>query len=93
MPERIRILWINPTVENPAFDKHIKEILQSIKRPDVTVHVTSLPKGPKDLEYWSNLSVILSDLYKTVYDAEQNITKFIKYFRYCNPGEGSTRTS
>ena len=71
MSEKIRILWINPVGDDHVFDEHIRKILESIKRSDVTVDVTHLPKGPKQLEYWSNISVILSDLFQTICQAEQ----------------------
>jgi len=71
MSGKIKILWINPVGNDNAFDEHIKRILESVKRSDVTVDVTHLAKGPKQLEYWSNESVILVDLFKSIYEAEQ----------------------
>jgi allantoin racemase len=44
-----RVLWINP-LGTDVFDEPIRELLESVRRPDTDVEVRSLARGPHHLE-------------------------------------------
>lgn len=72
MEKKIRILWINPVSGTSEFDGKIKRILDSLKRNDVEVTVTSLSKGPPHLEYKSYEPLILVETLEKIVEAERN---------------------
>ena len=72
MEKKIRILLINPVSGTSEFDGKIKRILDSVKRNDVEVTVTSLSKGPPHLEYKSYEPLILVETLKKIVEAERN---------------------
>jgi len=65
-----RILWINPVGSN-LFDQPIKEFLDRAKRPETTIDVVSLGRGPMHLEYHYYESLILADTLHEVRRAEK----------------------
>ena len=64
-----RVLWINP-VGTDLFDEPIRELLEQIKRPETTVEVVSLPRGPHHVEYHYYESLVLADMLHEVKRAE-----------------------
>jgi len=65
-----RILWINP-VGTSVFDRPIQEVLQLVKRPDTTIDVVSLKRGPLHLEYHCYGALVLTDVLHQVKRAEK----------------------
>ncbi|MCS7126455.1 MAG: aspartate/glutamate racemase family protein [Aigarchaeota archaeon] len=65
-----KILYINP-VGTDVFDKPMKEYLEQYKNPDNVLHVTSLSKGPKHLEYYSYDAIVIPQILKEVRKAEK----------------------
>jgi len=65
-----RILWINP-IGTSVFDQPIQEVLQLAKRPDTTIDVVSLKKGPLHLEYHYYGALVLTDVLHQVKQAEK----------------------
>ena len=65
-----KILYINP-VWHSEIDEEMKSYLSQFKRPETEVVVTSLPKGPKHLEYYSYGSLVVPQLLKIIKDAEK----------------------
>jgi allantoin racemase len=72
MEKKIRILWINPVSGTSEFDEKIKKVLNSVKRNDVEVTVTSLSKGPPHLEYKSYEPLVLVETLEKIVEAERN---------------------
>lgn len=70
--DKIKILFINPVSCSDEFNKKIKRILDSVKRNDVEVTVTSLSQGPPHLEYKSYESLILVETLKKIVAAERD---------------------
>jgi len=65
-----RVLWINP-IGTSVFDRPIQEVLQLAKRPDTTIDVVSLKKGPLHLEYHCYGALVLTDVLHQVKQAEK----------------------
>jgi len=66
----MRILWINP-VGTDVFDAPMLELLQQVKRPDTSVEVVSLKRGPHHVEYHYYEALILTEMLHTVKRAEK----------------------
>jgi len=64
-----RVLWINPVGFND-FDQPIKDVLEQAKRPNTTVDVVSLKKGPLHLEYHYYEALVLTDILHQIKQAE-----------------------
>jgi len=64
-----RVLWINPVGFND-FDKPVKDVLEQAKRPNTTVDVVSLKKGPLHLEYHFYEVLVLTDILHQIKQAE-----------------------
>jgi len=65
-----RILWINP-IGTGVFDEPIRELLNREKRPETTVDVVSLGRGPQHLEYHYYEALVLADVLHSVKRAEK----------------------
>jgi allantoin racemase len=64
-----KILFIDP-VGTDLFDQPIKEYLETAKRPETTIDVVSLKRGPWHLEYHYYEALVLADMLHTVRKAE-----------------------
>ncbi len=64
-----KILWIDPVGTN-LFDEPIKAFLETAKRPETTLEVVSLDKGPMHLEYHYYEALVLADTLHVVRRAE-----------------------
>ena len=65
-----RILWINPTGTG-VFDEPIRGLINREKRPETTVEVVSLGRGPQHLEYHYYEALVLADVLHLVKRAEK----------------------
>lgn len=64
-----KILWIDP-VGHDDFSDDIQSILQEAGRPDTTVDVTALERGPHHVEYRYYESLVTPDVLHAVRNAE-----------------------
>ena len=64
-----RVLWINPVGFN-GFDKSIRDVLEQAKRPNTTVDIVSLKKGPLHLQYHYYEALVLTDVLHRIKQAE-----------------------
>jgi len=85
MSEKLRILWINP-VGTERDDHNIRNILNSIKRPDVEVDVTHLRRGPVHLEYHFYEHIVLDEVLRLIRKAEQNEYDAVVIGCFYDPG-------
>jgi allantoin racemase len=67
----LRILFINP-VGHGDWDQHIRQVIESVKRPDVEAKVVHLSKGPRHLEYHYYQHLIMDELLQIIKKAEKN---------------------
>lgn len=65
-----KILYINPVGTN-VFDKPMRDYLEQYRDPDSTIHVTSLPKGPQHLEYYSYDAIVVPQILREIRKAEK----------------------
>jgi allantoin racemase len=65
-----RVLWINP-LGTDVFDEPIRELLESVRRPDTDVEVRSLARGPHHLEYHAYEAAVVPDVLAAVVQAER----------------------
>ncbi|MDI6869176.1 MAG: aspartate/glutamate racemase family protein [Coprothermobacterota bacterium] len=65
-----KILYINPVLSS-EIDEEMKRYLSQFKRPETEVVVTSLPEGPRHLEYYSYGSLVVPQLLKIIRKAER----------------------
>ena len=71
MEKNLRVLWINP-VGSGADDARVKSALDSVKRPDVRLHVVHLAKGPDNLEYHYYEHLVMDDVLALIKRAERD---------------------
>lgn len=66
-----RVLWISPVGRDDE-GEDVREILESVKRPDTEIEVTALERGPHHVEYRYYESLVTPDVLHRVKRAERD---------------------
>jgi len=81
MPEKddVRILWIDPIVEDKPYVSALRAALEASRRPETSVDIISLPAGPapRHLRYHAYEALVVGDIVKTVYRLASEYDGFI----------------
>lgn len=65
----MRILWIDPIVEDKLYTEALKTAFAASRRPDTAVDILSLPPGPRPrhLRYHAYEALVMADIVTAVY--------------------------
>lgn len=65
----MRILWIDPIVEDRIYVGALRKALDEARRPDTELEIISLPEGPapRHLRYHAYEALVMGDIVRTVY--------------------------
>ena len=65
----MRILWIDPIVEDRIYAGALRKALDEARRPDTELEIISLPEGnaPRHLRYHAYEALVMGDIVTTVY--------------------------
>ncbi|MCY4061866.1 MAG: aspartate/glutamate racemase family protein [Chloroflexi bacterium] len=65
----MRILWIDPIVEDRIYVDALRQALDEARRPDTELEIISLPEGPapRHLRYHAYEALVMGDIVRTVY--------------------------
>lgn len=75
----MRILWIDPIVEDRYYVAALRRALDEARRPDTKFEIISLPAGaaPRHLRYHAYEALIMGEIVKTVYRRAADFDAFI----------------
>ena len=75
----MRILWIDPIVEDRPYVSALRRALESARRPDTQVEIISLPEGraPRHLRYHAYEAMVVGEIVTAVYRLAADYDAFI----------------
>ena len=75
----MRILWIDPIVQDRLYTDALRTAFEAARRPESTVDIVSLPAGPKPrhLRYHAYEALVLADIVTTVYRFADDYDGFV----------------
>lgn len=75
----MRILWIDPIVEDRPYTSALRQALDAARRPDTSLEIVSLPEGPapRHLRYHAYEALVVAEIVRTVYRQAENYDAFI----------------
>ncbi len=75
----MRILWIDPIVEDKPYTTALRRALTAAKRPDTTVEILSLPAGPapRHLRYHAYEALVVGEIVATVHRLAADYDAFV----------------
>lgn len=75
----MRILWIDPIVEDKLYTRALKTAFAASRRPDTEVDILSLPPGPRPrhLRYHAYEALVMTDIVTTVYRFADKYDAFV----------------
>ena len=75
----MRILWIDPIVEDKLYTGALKAAFAASRRPDTEVDILSLPPGsrPRHLRYHAYEALVMADIVTTVYRFADQYDAFV----------------
>ena len=75
----MRILWIDPIVEDRIYASALRKALDDARRPDTQFEIVSLPAGraPRHLRYHAYEALVVAEIVKTVYRRAADYDAFV----------------
>lgn len=75
----MRILWIDPIVQDRLYTDALRIAFDAARRPDTTVDIISLPPGPKPrhLRFHAYEALVMADIVTTVYRFAHDYDAFV----------------
>ena len=75
----MRILWIDPIVEDRTYTSALRMALDAARRPDTELEIISLPAGPapRHLRYHAYEALVVAEIVRMVYRQSANYDAFI----------------
>ncbi|MDE2749565.1 MAG: aspartate/glutamate racemase family protein [Chloroflexota bacterium] len=75
----MRILWIDPIVEDKPYVSALRAALGAARRPETDVEISSLPAGPapRHLRYHAYEALVVGEIVKTVYRLAADYDAFV----------------
>ena len=75
----MRILWIDPIVEDKLYSGALRAALDKARRPETEVDILSLPAGPlpRHLRYHAYEALVVGEIVKTVYRHAADYDAFV----------------
>ncbi len=75
----MRILWIDPIVEDRPYTSALRKALDAARRSDTALEIISLPEGPapRHLRYHAYEALVVGEIVRTVYRQAENYDAFI----------------
>lgn len=75
----MRILWIDPIVEDKPYVSALRKALEASRRPETQVEIMSLPAGgaPRHLRYHAYEALVVGEIVRTVYRHASEYDGFI----------------
>lgn len=75
----MRILWIDPIVEDRIYVSALRKALDDARRPDTELDIISLPAGPapRHLRYHAYEALVVAEIVKAVYRRAADYDAFI----------------
>lgn len=75
----MRILWIDPIVEDKPYVNALRNALEASRRPETQVDIMSLPAGrsPRHLRYHAYEAMVVGEIVRTVYRHASDYDAFI----------------